>query len=330
MKVNANRSKIGAVSLAAAWLLAGILSVSATAFAQAQKAADMKVPCIGCSVDGKMPRMPDEHPNLSGYWNTPRRNNAPGRQRAEDGSILFEFSINFDETIPDNLCLDDSCQVANQPPYNKEYMAKAKAVADTMYLGTSSLDPEMSCKPNGIPRTGLGAMQIVQTPEVIAVLIESAPSSLYRVIYMDGRSVPADMDGSYMGFSVGHWEGDTLVIDTTNFNDDTWLGGQAHGRAKYTSIHSDQMHVIERWTRQGDTITAETTVLDPAAFTKPWVLAPRKVQISSPGDYIHEAICSEVNMSGSHMVKPTEKDKGQLYNGSKLNAPGMRDDSLKK
>ena len=215
-------------------------------------------------------------------------------------------------------------------PYNKEWMPKVKAVADTMYLGTSSLDPEMRCKPNGIPRTGVGAMQIVQTPQLIAVLIESAPSSVYRVIYMDGRPVPADMDESYMGFSVGHWEGDTLVIDTTNFNDDTWLGGQGHGRQKYTSIHSNKMTTTERWTREGNTLTAEMTVEDPVAFTKPWLLPARKVQMSSAGDYIHEATCSEVNSSGTHMVKPTEKDKGQLYNGSKTNAPGLRDDSLKK
>lgn len=88
------------------------------------------------------------------------------------------------------------CQVKNQPPYNKEYTEKAKAVAETMYLGTSSLDPAMSCKPNGIPRTGVGSMQVVQTPQVVAILYESAPSSIYRIIYMDGRPVPDDIDNS--------------------------------------------------------------------------------------------------------------------------------------
>jgi hypothetical protein len=331
MRNNANSSKIKTTSLLAASLSAVFFLASGTVVAQTQKETDAKLPCVGCAVDGKTPRMPDEHPNLSGYWNTPRRNNAaPGRERGDDGSILFEFGINFDETIPNNLCVDDSCQVPNQPPYNAAWMPKVKAIADTMYLGTSSLDPEMACKPNGVPRTGVGAMQILQNPQVLAILYESAPSSVYRVIYLDGRSVPADFDNSYMGFSVGHWEADTLVINTSHYNDDTWLGGQGHGRSKYTSIHSEKMTTTERWTRQGDTLTVETTVEDPAAFTKPWVLPARKVQISSPSDYLHEAICSQENASGSHMIKPTEKDKGQLYNGAKANAPGAIDNSLKK
>jgi len=321
MRDNANRSRISSVLLMSASLLAMILLTSITAAAQTQKGSDAKLPCVGCAVDGKTPRLPDEHPNLNGFWNTPPRADNPRQvDKAEDGSILFEFSINFDETIPDQLCIDDSCQVKNQPPYNAEYMPKVKALAESMYLGTSSQDPEMACKPNGLPRTGIGSVQIVQTPEIIAVLYESAPSSIYRVIYMDGRPVPDDLEGSYMGYSTGHWEGDTLVVDTVGFNDDTWLGAGGHGRSKYTSIHSDKMHVTERWTRQANTLTVETTVEDPGAFTRPWVLAPRRVQISKPGDYIREAICSQVNMSGNHMVKPTEKDKGQILNGSKANS----------
>jgi hypothetical protein len=310
---------------AKSWIITAVAVValaSINAGAQTQKGPDAKLPCVGCSVDGKTtPRTSDGHPDLNGFWNTPQRENS-GRQvqKDADGSILYEFAVDFDETIPEELCLDDSCQLKNQPPYKPEYMPKVKEVADTMYLGTSSLDPELSCKPYGVPRTGIGAMQVVETPQVIALLYEGAPNSIYRIIYMDERPVPEDLDPSYMGYSTGHWEGDTLVVDVTGFNDETWLGNTAHGRAKYTSIHSDQMHVTERWTRQGNTLTVETTVQDPVMFTKPWVLAPRRVQMSTPGDYIHEAICSQVNMSGVHMIKPTETDKGQLFNGSKANA----------
>src|SRR5579862_5088507 len=252
MRNNANGWTTAVLSLMAATLLAVI--VPPTAAAQTQK--DAKLPCVGCSVDGKTtPRTPDGHPNLNGFWNTPPRADS-GRQvdKGPDGSILYEFAVDFDETIPDELCLDDSCQQKNQPPYKPEFMPKVKEIADTMYLGTSSLDPEMACKPNGIPRTGIGATQIIQSPEIIAVLYEGAPSSVYRVIYMDGRGVPEDLDPSYMGYSTGHWDGDTLEVDTVGINDETWLGGSNHGRAKYTSIHSDQMHVIERYTRQGNTL----------------------------------------------------------------------------
>jgi hypothetical protein len=321
MRNNAICIKITPTSLLAGSLPV-VLLLAAIATAQAQQKVEARLPCVGCSTDGKAtPKMPDGHPNLNGFWNTPPKG-VPTRQvdKGDDGSILFEFSINFDETIPGTLCLDDSCQVKNQPPYNDEWMKKVKALAAEMYLGTSGKDPEMACKPNGIPRTGIGATQIVQTPELIAVLYEAAPSSIWRMIYLDGRPLPDDLDGSYMGYSQGHWEGDTLVVVTTAFNDDTWLGAGGHGRSKYTSIHSDKMKTIERWNREGNMLTVATTVEDPEAFTRPWVLAPRRVQMSNPGDYIHESICSQVNMSGIHMIKPTDKDQGQLLIGTKANS----------
>ena len=73
---------------------------------------------------------------------------------------------------------------------------------------------------------------------------------MYRIIYMDGREHPKDLDTSYMGNSIGHWEGDTLVIDTIGLNDETWLG-----RNKYQEIHSDKEHVVERWTRTSDVLS---------------------------------------------------------------------------
>jgi hypothetical protein len=265
------------------------------------------------------PRTPDGRINFNGFWNTPDRPNS-GRQldRAPDGSFLFEFSENFDEVT--EVCLDDSCQVANQPPYKPEFMPKVKEIAATMYLGTSPLDPNMLCRPGGVPRTGVGSMHVVQTPEVMALLYEGAPSSIYRLIYLDGRAVPDDLETSYMGFSTGRWEGDTLVVKVVGLNEDTWVGGSSHGRAKYTSIHSDKMEVTERWSRNGNTLTVETTVVDPVMFTKPWVLSPRRVQMSSPGDYIRESICTPDNATQANIVTPSEKDKGQLYLGSKANA----------
>jgi hypothetical protein len=319
MRNRPNAGKIIGVSLVGGSLLSLILLASMSAAAQAPKGSDAKIPCIGCSADGKTtPRTADGHPDLSGFWNTPRPTGTGGQfaQRSPDGSILYEFGIDFDETIA--VCTDDSCQEANQPPYKTEYLAKVKEIGATEYLGTSSLDPEMLCRPLGVPRTGIGGMQIVQTPQLIALLYEGAPSSVFRIVYTDGRPHPKNFETSYMGDSIGHWEGDTLVVDVAGLNDDTWLGSSAHGRAKYTSIHSEKEHVIERWTRDGDTLTYQATVEDPVMFTKPWVLAPRKVKMSNPGEYLEETICSP-SYTGNHMVKPTETDKGQLLNGSQTN-----------
>jgi hypothetical protein len=98
-----------------------------------------------------------------------------------------------------------------------------------------------------------------------------------------------------------------LVVDTVGFNDDTWVGGGgAVGRTMYTSIHSEQMHVVERWTRAGDVMTYEATVDDPVAFTKPWVITTRRVQHAGPGEELVESICT-ANFK-QHLVAPNPGD----------------------
>ena len=119
--------------------------------------------------------------------------------------------------------------------------------------------------------TEYSGFQIVETPQIITILFESSPYSTYRIIYMDGRQHPNDLDTSYMGHSIGHWEGDTLVVDVVGLNDETWLGGGFTG-FKNAKIHSDKEHVIERISRNGDVMTYEATVEDPVMFTKPWVV----------------------------------------------------------
>jgi hypothetical protein len=314
MNYRPERWRVTAVPFMGASLLAMILFASMPAAAQTQKGPDAKLPCVGCSVDGKTtPRTPDGHPDLNGFWNTPPPpTNSRKFEKSADGSILFDFAVDYGAGA--QVCTDDSCQEANQPPYKPEYLAKVKAIAATEYLGSTEKDPMMACRPLGVPRTGVGAMQIVQTPQITALLYEGAPSSVFRIIYTDGRPHPADLDNTYMGDSIGHWEGDTLVVDVVGLNDDTWLGGGGGGRTKYTSIHSNKEHVTERWTRDGDVLSYQATVEDPVMFTKPWVLPTRRVKISSPGDSLFESVCTPNDTA--HLVKPTEKDKGQVYTGA--------------
>lgn len=310
----------------AATLLAAALSVLCTACGKGPQvqASAGKAPCVGCSVDGKVtPRTADGRPDLNGYWNGAAR--APGTapakkspagfgfaggvfQRDADGSIIYDPSTEYNsETGAGRICQSDDCQAPNQPPYTPEYMQKVKKIAATEFGGTTPLDPVQDCRPLGVPRAGVNGTQIVQTPQVTAILYESAPYSTFRLIYTDGRSHPKDLETTFWGHSIGHWEGDTLVVDVVGFNDETWVGGGgAVGRTIYTSLHSDKMHVVERWTRAGDVMTYGATVEDPVAFTKPWVITPRRVQHAGPDDELVETICT-ANFK-QHLVAPNPND----------------------
>jgi len=185
-------------------------------------------------------------------------------------------------------------------------MAKVKAIADTKYGGTTPLDPQHDCKPNGVPRAGFNGF-VVASPKAVAVLYEASPGPYWRLIYTDGRPHPSDLDTSYFGHSIGHWEGDTLVVDTVGLNDETWLGGDTRGADKFTSIHSDKEHVVERWTRKGNTVTVETTVEDPVMFTRPWVIAPQRVSLARSDDYIQPQMC--LNNDKPHLIAPSATDQ---------------------
>jgi hypothetical protein len=287
----------------------GAALLTALCFASQPAAAQDRAPAAKPPAAGKTPpRTADGHPDLNGFWRTAQVKDTQQFQRAADGSVLFDFSTEFNEEV---ICQDDSCQAPNQPPYKPEYMAKVKEIAATENGGSTPLDPQMDCRPLGVPRAGIGAMQIVQSPKATAILYEAAPSSTFRIIYTDGRPHPKDLDTTYMGDSIGHWEGDTLVVDVVGLNGETWLGGDVRGFVKYTSIHSEKEHVVERWTRKGDTLTYEATVEDPVMFSRPWVLAPRHVQLAAPGDTLLESVCTPNDKS--HIVKPNKEEKACNY-----------------
>jgi hypothetical protein len=182
-------------------------------------------------------------------------------------------------------------------------LAKVKTIVAGIYgSGNSSsrFDPMNDCKPHGVPRSGLGgALQIMHNPKGLIIAYENGPGPTYRTIYTDGRRHPADLDTSYMGHSVGHWEGDVLVVDTVGLNDETWLG-----QAKYSAIHSDKLHVVERLTRKGDELTRETTVEDPVMFTRPWILETERTAIGGAVDYIQPQMCRTNDRD--HLILQTE------------------------
>jgi hypothetical protein len=284
--------------------------------AQAQNAAtpaEKGRPCIGCSADGKTtPWLSDGHPDLNGFWNNQGGVGGNIASRGADGSVLFDFGgaqLGADgrtlSSTPGSGYGTPNLSLS-EPSYKSEYMEKVKAIADNQYGASTPDDPQFDCKPMGVPRGAFGTMQIVQTPQIVAVLYEGAPGPTYRIIYTDGRPHPADLDTTYWGHSIGHYDGDTLVVDVVGLNDETWLGG-GMGGPKYALLHSEKEHVVERWTRNGDVLNYEATVDDPVMFTQPWVVTPKRMQHAKAGDDIIEAICAPNDKA--HIVKPTENDK---------------------
>lgn len=157
-------------------------------------------------------------------------------------------------------------------------------------------DPEAACLPAGVPRsTGLPyPFRLMQSPGLIAMLIEGNVHT-YRIILMDGKPHPKDLNPTWMGHSIGHWEGETLVVDTVGFNDKTWLDPGGH-------IHTDQMHTVERFTRLSENaLRYEFTIDDPAAYTKPWGWS---YVLEGHHDWeIIEYVCNENNKDVEHMIQ---------------------------
>ncbi|HEY1305521.1 MAG TPA: hypothetical protein VGF24_18325 [Vicinamibacterales bacterium] len=154
-------------------------------------------------------------------------------------------------------------------------------------------DPEANCLPTGVPRRDPYPWRILQTPTHTFLLFEGNIHS-YRQIFMDGRKHPEDLDPTWYGHSVGHWEGDTLVVDTVGFNDRFWFDFQG-------TPHTEKLHTIERYTRTNiGTLVIETTIDDPGAYTKPF-----KISFTArlrPGEELMEYICNENNGYVQHIT----------------------------
>jgi len=150
-------------------------------------------------------------------------------------------------------------------PWGEAQLAAAKSSfgAHPYPLAETNDPVYKSCLPPGVPRiyTHPFPMEILQTPDQVVMLFEY--DSMRRLIYTDGRPHDTSLGPSWMGDSIGHWEGDTLVVDTINLNDKTWLDRVGHP-------HSDALHVTERFRRTNDHLLDDITIEDPKAYTKPW------------------------------------------------------------
>jgi hypothetical protein len=178
-----------------------------------------------------------------------------------------------------------------QPPsftslYKPEAAERAKKMNDKD-------DPTLKCTPTALGTLNVsmfdvGAVgQIVSSPKFVVMLTETFHG--YRAVPTDGRPHRVDVPPSYRGDSVGRWEGDTFVVDTKNFTDDTWMF--AEGRV---SPHSDALRIVERYRRvDKNTLEIEATVEDPKMLTGPWTV-PKQTLVLAPFDQIMPLICSGV------------------------------------
>jgi len=145
------------------------------------------------------------------------------------------------------------------------YLPQAAAKKAENYKNRQTLDPEAKCYLPGVPRATYmpQPFQIVQSQKTILMTYQYAGA--VRTIYMeDPGPAPADF---WMGWSVGRWEGETLVVDVTSLNDQTWFD-------RAGNFHSDALHVIERYTRTGpDHLLYEATIEDPKTFSRPWKIS---------------------------------------------------------
>jgi len=237
------------------------------------------------------PRAADGHPDLNGSWNAPQL--PVSAHQDSNGNFYIDAPADKGGTAPKlDATIAEQLQHLvdpNPPPYKPELLAKVKELASDKIRN----DPQFHCKPAGVPRAG-APRQIVQTPKLTALLyaIEDGPPGSYRLVPTDGRPHRTDVDPSYFGDSIGHWEGDTLVIDVTHFNDDTWLAGIPGSQGGSGYFHSEALHVVERLTRKGDTLRWEATVEDPNVLSKPWVMTPR-TEILTNAMLYEEPICED-------------------------------------
>jgi hypothetical protein len=161
----------------------------------------------------------------------------------------------------------------NRPLYRPEFWDKVRELD----FNSNTVAPYFICQPAGVPRMGPPA-KIVQTKDEVIFLYpqQGASPSDFRVIPTDGR--PHDpiksQDLLYYGHAVAKWEGDTLVVDAVGFNDLTWLAQGGY-------FHSNEMRVIERFRREGNTLHYQATVIDPQVLLEPWVMNPRVLRLNT-------------------------------------------------
>ena len=235
------------------------------------------------------PRLPNGKPDLTGSWTTPNLG-PPGGGNRRCGPTQTRCSVPNDNFVVDYAWISPSryWMGLHGPIYKPEFWDKVQELD----MWTNKEDPIMTCQPMGIPRQG-EPRRIFHTVDDITLFYTYSDygggNREYRMIPTDGRKHDPNQarQATYLGYSVGKWEGDTLVIESISFVDSTWLG-------RGGLFHSGDMRIVERFTRTGNQILHEMTIHDPESFIEPWVMPARTLALGNGDALIAERAHCEV------------------------------------
>jgi hypothetical protein len=257
--------------------LAIIIALFAAAPVLAQTAAPTETPAAPA------PRLADGRPDLSGVW-------WPGRDLQV--APLRPATTDPSAAAPPPAAPAPPRQ--RRPGFSSLYQPWAVEKAKTL---SDKDDPSLRCVPVAfgtvnVSLYGLGFVgQIVQSPTFVVMLTETYHS--FKIIPTDGRTHREDAPPSFRGDSVGHWEGDTLVVESKNFTDSNWMHAEG-----FVSFHSDALRIVERYRRvDRDTLEVETVIEDPKVLTGPWTV-PKQTLKLAPFDQILEIGCTGTESAG--------------------------------
>jgi hypothetical protein len=212
------------------------------------------------------PRTPEGKPDLSGVWGVPDR--APGINTTarEESAHLEKLYGRLQNGQPSRTPWAEEIFLYNDDP------RKSKDGIDGDFGAREELNPMEHCVPYGPSllilsggAVSVGGYEIIQSARRILIIYEQ--DSTIRQIWMDGRGHPPaeELERTFMGHSIGRWEGDTLVVDTIGLRNEPWLDGRGN-------VSSSQLRMVERYQRlDNDSLKIELTLIDPIAFKEPWV-----------------------------------------------------------
>ncbi|MEJ1964846.1 MAG: hypothetical protein WDO56_26270 [Gammaproteobacteria bacterium] len=244
---------------------------------------------------GKVARLSDGHPDFNGTWDNGNGYDFIKPQKGADGSICISGCK--PAATPTGAAAAASAPRARVEPDRPRYKPELTAQVKDLEKRQVETDPVIHCKSPGLPRIG-PPDKIVQRPGEVVFLYDDVSGSFWRIIPTDGRKHREDADEAYLGNAVGRWEGDALVVETIGFNEDTWLTDNG-------AFHTTDLRVVERLTRNGDTMEWQATAYDPKVLAEPWKVRPRKMTLAA--QELQEPVpCVEQDLK--HVVDGTHHD----------------------
>lgn len=248
------------------------------------------------AAEAETPRLASGRPDLNGTWD-----NGSGigfvRPTTEGDSVCLLGCAPPPGADDASAGSPAGSNAGPPPPDRPAYRPEFQARVDDLDARQVETDPVLRCFAPGVPRIG-PPDKIVQRDGEIVLLYDDVSGNFFRIVPTDGREHPSDTVPSYLGDAIGSWDGDTLVVETVNFNGETWLTDDG-------SFHTTQLRVVERITREGDTLTWDAVAHDPAVLAEPWDLRPRTAHLTDI-EIVEAPPCIERDLD--HVVDGTHHD----------------------